>query len=244
MRQGAGCNLPDRCRKRRVTISKSVNLPQESSSLTQLSPLLRASIVEDLNRRSPLQQFFNRSYQAFVTESVYQTALQKPEQVTSADLQQILSLGQAHSGLGLLMAIRLGDEAKRLKLLASMDLHSYRARTSEMRNAEGFKPWQVFSRVFIPTWLALFRTSCVLDDLTRALSAVVRYGNTEDRARLTSLAEHLKPDEKQTLRSWLQTSSLGLTELQAALNKSVNSKENSGEKSNSLWRRLLNPFGR
>jgi hypothetical protein len=229
---------------RRVIISERMDLRSESSSLIQLSPVLRASVAEDLNRRSRLQKFFNLSHRAFVAESVYQTALRKPDLITPADVQQVLPLGQIHSGLGLLLAIRMGDDAKRLELLASMELGLYRARISELRNAPDFKAWQVFTPVFIPAWLALFGAGYFLDDLTKALNAVARYGSAKDRARLTSLAEHLPPDHKQALSSWLQTSSLGLTDLQAALSKPVNSQGKSGEESNSLLRRILNPFGR
>jgi hypothetical protein len=236
--------------RRQVTIPESSPLRPDGFSLEQISTPLRKAIVTRLTRPSEhmLRCLLNRKHKAFIGEPIYQTLLHETDlSVTAADLELLTPLGQTHPGLGLLLALKSGNESQRLQMLAAMrDSTSYKQRVSELKTRPDFKPWQVFSPIFMLTWFELFRGAYSMTDLTCAVSKVAEHGSAQDRKYIENVHEHLDPAQRQTLGHWLKASPHRLERLQAALDKPVKRRAdgNSAGKSNSLVRRFLHRFGK
>jgi hypothetical protein len=233
--------------ERRITIPDSSSLRANGFSLEQVSAPLRNAIVSRLCRPSErmLDCLLNRKYAAFIGEPIYQTLLHGTDlSLTATDLELLTSFGHKHSGLDLLLTLKSENEAQRLRTLAAMDSFSYRERVRELRTLPDFKPWQVFSPIFVPIWFELFRDAYSMDDLTRAVAKVAEHGSPQDRLYVEEIHEHLDPAQRQALGQWLKASPHRLERLQAALNKPVKTGAGgkSAGKSNSLLRRFLHLF--
>lgn len=234
--------------RRQVSLSESSPLRANGFSPERLSAPLRKGVVARLNRPSEemLRCLVRRQYAAFIGEPVYQTLLHETKLVsTTADLELISPFGQAHGGLGLLLAIASGDDARRLRALADMDAPSYKERVKQLSARPDFEPLQAFSPVFMPTWFQLFRGAYRLNDLKAAIAGVDAHGSEGDREYVQDIHEHLDADERQELRLWLKASGLRLGRLQAALDRPARAR-GAGRRGrlNSFWQRILHPFGR
>ncbi|MGB9182224.1 MAG: hypothetical protein WCB68_23545 [Pyrinomonadaceae bacterium] len=237
--------------QRRVTIPDSSPLRANSFSLEQISASLRNATVSRLSRPSErmLRCLLNRNYTAFIGEPIYQALLHEAHlSPTATDLELLTPLGQTHRGLALLLALKSGNESQRLQMLTAMkNSTAYTQQVEELRSAwPDFKPWQVFSPIFIPTWFALFRGSYNMTDLTCAVAQVAEHGSAEDRKYVEDIHQYLNSAQRQALGQWLKASPHRLERLQAALDKPVKTGADgkSARKSNSLFRRLLHPFGK
>jgi hypothetical protein len=235
--------------RQRVTIPVSSPLRANGFSPELVSEPLRKAIVARLGRPSQdmLSCLAGRYYAAFISEPVYHALLRETElPVTPSDLELLSPLGRAHRGLGLLLALKSGDDAQRLQALAAMDAPSYKERVKQLRTWPGFKPWQAFSPILTPTWFDLFRGAYCLDDLTTAITKVAEYGSEQDQGYVESIAEHLDPDERQALARWLKASGLSLDRLQSALDKPARKRAggNSAGTPRSFLRRVLRRPGR
>jgi len=232
--------------RRHVTIPESSPLLAAGFPLEQLSTPLREAVRTRFEEpaEQQLSTLLDRQYAAFVGRPIYQTLVREPElELTAADLELLTPLGQQYLSLGLLLALKTGNESERLKLLAAMDLRSYGACLDELRNWRGFRPWQVFSPPFMSLWFEFFRDSYSLDDLTAAVGAVAEHGSKQDRKSLEAVHEYLDPEQRQALGRWLKTTANRFGKLQAALDKPVNAETSEG-KPNSLWHRMLHPFSK
>ncbi|HEV7375105.1 MAG TPA: hypothetical protein VGN95_10340 [Pyrinomonadaceae bacterium] len=235
--------------RRQVAIQEPSPLRIDGFSLGQLSAPLRKAIATQLSQPSAdmLQCLINRKYKTFMGEPIYRTLLHGTElSLTASDLELLTSLGQTHHGLGLLLAMQSGNESQRLQMLAAMDSHAYKQRVRELRTRPDFKPWQVFSPIFMLTWFALFRGDYSMSDLTCAIAQVAEHGSAQDRKYVEDIHEHLNPAQRQELGDWLKASPYRLERLQAALDKPFNKKARASSigKSSSLLRRLRHPFGK
>lgn len=234
---------------RRVTVPDSSPLRADGFSPERLSEPLRKAVVAQLNRPSgeSLNRLVKRRYAHFVGESVYQALLREAElPLTAADVELLSPFGRTHDGLGLLLALKSGDDAQRLRMLAALDSSSvYRERSAQLSTRPDFRPWQVFSPIFMLTWFSLFRGAYGLDDLTTAVSKVAEHGSERDRKYVEDVYEHLDPRESQELGRWLKASGLRFARLQAALDAAARAhgRGKRAGKSRSLFSRLRHPFG-
>jgi hypothetical protein len=233
--------------QRLVKLLETLTLRADGFLPEQLSSTLRHAIVMRLNPlpQNLLRSLINHQYERLIGESIYQTLLHDSDlPLTSSDLELLNSLSKAHRGLGLLLALRSDNERRRLDVLTAMSPAEYKQRIGELKTRPGFKAWQVFSPIYIPTWFDLCRGFYNLNDIIRAISGVAEHGSKQDRQHLEYMNKCLKPDQRQQLRRWLESSPHRLSNLQAALEKSDNSREagRSAEASGSLWRRLRHPF--
>lgn len=235
--------------RRQVTISESSPLRASYFSPEQVSAHLREAIIARLSRPSEnmLRCLVSRKYAAFIVEPVYQSLLREAElPVTPSDLELLSPFGGAHHGLGLLLALRSGDDAGRLRALAAMDAPSYKEHVRQLRTRPDFEPWQAFSPIFMLTWFDLFRGAYCLDDLTTAIAKVAEHGSRQDRDYVETIHEHLDSAQRQALGRWLKTSTFRFNRLQAALDKPVNAMagDSRAGKSRPLLRRILRPSGK
>jgi hypothetical protein len=235
--------------RRRVEIPESSSLRAAGLFPDQLSAPLRRAIVARLNQpqKKLLRQLIDQRYAAFISEPVYQTLLHDEVlPLPAADLKLLHPLGQTHWGLGLLLALKSGDELQRLEMLAKMTLEEYRQRVGELKTRADFQARQVFSPVYIPTWFDLCSDSYTMEGIIRAVSVVAEHGSEDERYQLELVAEYLQPDQQQELRRWLKSSPLRLSKLESALDKAIKSSERShaAKSSNSIWQRLRNPFNK
>jgi len=228
--------------RRHVTIPKSSALWAAAFHSEQLSPALRDMLRARLE--GPADQdlitLLERRYAAFVARPICQTLLQAPElRPTSHDLELLTPFGEHYLSLGLLLALRTGNESRRLQLLAATDPPSYRACVGELRGSPGFEPWQVFTPVFMHMWFETFRDDYNMRDLITAVGKVAEHGSKQDRKALETMHEHLDQGQRQELGSWLRTTPYSLRALQDALDKLAGD-----GKSNSLWHRMLHTFSK
>lgn len=242
---GGASHMIDAAR-RQVILPESSPLRANGFSPERLSAPLRKGVIARLNRPSEemLRRLFRRQYAAFIGESVYQTLLHETS-LTSDDLELLSPFGQAYDGLGLLLAVASGDDARRLRALADMDAPSYKEHVKQLSARPDFEPWQAFSPVFMYTWFQLFQGAYRLNDLKAAIAAVEAHGSEGDREYVQDIHEYLDADERQELRLWLKASGLRLGRLQAALDRPARARgAGRGGRPNSFWQRILHPFGR
>jgi hypothetical protein len=229
--------------RREIAISDSSALLADGFSLEMVSAALRGVILDRLDRPSEqmLYCLLNRKYAAFIAEPIYQALLHESDlTLTGTELELLTRFNQIHSGLALLVALKSGDESQRLQTLAAMDLSSYKQRLGELRTRGDFKPWQVFSPIFMPAWFDLLRGTYSIDDITTTIATVADHGSKQDREYVGAIHEYLNPGERQALGRWLRSSPHDFGDLQAALDKPVSTRAN--HTGNSSWRRVLNPF--
>lgn len=243
-----GSNYVIDAARRQVTIPDSLPPRVDGFSPERLSAPLRKAVVGRLGRPSEemLRCLVNGRYVAYIGEPMYQTLLSEAElPLTAADLELLLPFGRAHCGLGLLLALKSGDDAQRLRRLAAMDSRSYIGYSTQLRARPDFRPWQVFSPIFMSTWFDLFRGARRLDDLTTAITKVAEHGSEQDRKHIEAIHEHLDPDERRELGRWLKASTLRFARLQAALDAPAHTRAggSSAGKSRSFLRRIRHPFG-
>jgi hypothetical protein len=194
-----------------------------------------------------LRCLVERRYETFIGELMYQTLLHETGlPLTTADLELLSPFGRAHDGLGLLLALKSANDAQRLQTLAAMKLPSYKERIMQLKTRHDFKPWQVFSPIFMPTWFDLFRGAYSMHDLTTAITKVAEHGSEPDREYVESIYQHLDPTQRQTLASWLKASQFRFDRLQAALDKPARARAGDGPngKLHSFMHRILHPFGK
>lgn len=235
--------------RRWITFPDSSPLRADGFSPERLSAPLRQALVAWLGPPSQemLRCLVNRRYAAFVGEPLYQTLLREAElPLTAADLKLLSPFGQAHGGLGLLLAMKSGDDAQRLRRLAELDVRSYTERSEQLRGRPDFRPWQMFSPIFMHTWFSLFRRDYRLDDLTTAITRVAEHGSVGDRKYVENIDEYLDQGERQALGRWLKASALRFDRLQAALDRPIHARGRDGftGKSRSFLRRILPRLGR
>lgn len=217
--------------QRRVTIPELSPLKANGFSTGQVSDPVREAIVTRLSRPSEhmLRSLVNRKYTAFIGETLYRSLLDEPElHPTAADLELLAPFGQAHSGLGLLLALKSGNNSHRLQVLGAMDVRSYNERIKELRVLPDFKPWQAFCPILMFTWFELFRGAYSMEDLTKACTQVAEHGSAEDQEHLQTIAEHLDTAQRQALGQSLKAFPHRFDKLQAALDKSANERPGSG----------------
>jgi hypothetical protein len=235
--------------RREITIPQSSPLRANGFSPDEVSAPLRNALVARFTRLSTdmLHCLVERRYASFIGELIYQALLHEPGlSLTTADLERLAPFGRAHDGLGLLLALKSGDDARRLQTLAAMKLRSYKERITQLRAGHDFKPWQVFSPIFMPTWFDLFHGAYSMNDLTTAITKVAEHGSEPDREYVESIYQHLDPTERQTLGSWLKASRLRFDHLQAALDRPVRAQtgDSPNGKLHSLLHRIRHPFGK
>ncbi len=234
--------------RRRVAVPDSSSLWTDRLATERLSAPLRQAVVAQLGRPSEemLRCLANRRYAAFVGEPLYRALLGEAGlPLTPSDVELLAPFGRAHGGLGLLLALKSGDDAQRLRRLAALDSQSYTERCEQLGASSDFEPWQVFSPTFMYTWFRLFRGVYRLDDLTIAITKVAEHGSEQEREYVEDIHEHLHPDERRALGRWLQASTLRLERLQAALDSpSCGGADGNHEgKVRSFLRRVRHPFG-
>ena len=236
--------------RRQVTVPDSSPLWAAGLAPELLSAPVRQAVVARFGRPADemLRCLVERRYGAFVGEAVYRSLLYESDLTpTPSDLELLSPFARSHDGLGLLLALQAGDDARRLQRLAAMDSASaYRERCKQLSRRPEFKPWQVFSPIFMPTWFELFRGAYRLDDLTTAIAKVAEHGSDSDRIHIKTIAEHLDPAERQELGRWLKSSGLGFERLQAALDAPARTRArgDSAGKRRSLLRRILPRHGK
>jgi hypothetical protein len=235
--------------RREITMPRSSPLWSNGFSPEELSAPLRKALVARTIRPSKemLRCLLERRYATFIGELMYQTLLHDTElPLSTTDLEPLSPFGRAHDGLGLLLALKSGDDARRLQTLAAMKLPSYKERIKQLRARHDFKPWQVFSPIFMPTWFDLFHGAYSMNDLTTAITKVAEHGSEPDREYVESIYQHLNPAQRQTLGSWLKASRLRLDRLQAALDKPVRARtgDSPNGKRHSFLHWLTRPFGK
>jgi hypothetical protein len=233
--------------RRRVEVPASSSLRAAGFFPEELSAPLRKSVLARLNQpqQNLLRRLIDHQYAAFIGEPVYQALLHDDGlPLAAADLEVLNPLGKTHRGLGLLLALKSGNELQRLEMLAAMKLDEYQQRVRELRARSDFQPWQVFSPGYIPTWFELCRDSYGMDDIFRAVNGVAEHGSKAERQQLESVSEGLKPDQRQELRRWLKSSPHRLSNLDSALERAASSGASgqTTKPSGSLWRRLKGSF--
>lgn len=236
--------------RREVKIPASSRLRANGFSLDGGSAPLRNNIAARLNRPSTdmLRYLVERKYAIFIGELMYQTLLHETGlSLTTTDLELLSPFRQTHDGLRLLLALKSGDDAQRLRTLAAMSNRTrYEERIRQLRIRHDFKPWQVCSPIFMSTWFDLFRGAYSMGDLTTTITKVAEHGSKQDRKYVEHIHEYLDPAQRRELRSWLKASRLRLNRLQVALDKPVQARvgSSSRRKSHSFLRRILHPFGK
>lgn len=209
----------------------------------QFSLPLRQAIIARLasSPASLLGWFINSRYGVFISEPTYQALLHERDLSLTADDMEILSsLAKTARGIGLLLALKSGNESQRLQMLTEMNSDEYRRQVRELATRADFKAWQAFSPTQLPSWFFLFRESYTMDDIIQGISGVAQHGSKEARRRVMEIVGYLKPEHLQELQRWLKLSPYRLSELQSALDKSVISRAaiQSAEEPRSIWRRL------
>lgn len=231
---------------REVRIPQSSRVRANGFSFDEVSAPLRHIVNEQLDQPTTdmLRHLAEHKYATFVGEVMYRTLLRETGlSLTEADLKLLSPLGETHNGLRLLLALKSGNDAQRLKTLAAIDGRpSYEEQVRQLRVRHDFRPWQVFSPVFMRSWFDLFRGTYGMDDLTTAITRVAEHGSRQDQKYIESLHEYLDPARRQELSTWLKASKLHLKRLQAAMDKSV--KARASRKPRSFLRRILHPFGK
>ncbi|MBV8855789.1 MAG: hypothetical protein JOZ02_02410 [Acidobacteria bacterium] len=236
--------------RRRVTVPESAPLWADGFSPERLSSPWRQAVVTRLSQPSDgaLRCLVERRYRAFIGESAYQGLLSEAGLApTPDDLELLAPFARAHEGLGLLLALKSGDDAERLRRLAAIGSSSaYREHCTQLRRCPEFKPWHVFSPIFMPTWFSIFRGSYRMEDLTIAVAKIAEHGSESDHRHLETISEHLDAGERQALGRWLKESAFGLEHLQATLDApaAVPTRDGSAAKSRSFLRRILPRSGR
>lgn len=236
--------------RRQVTLPAASPLREGCFSPERLSTPVRQAVVARFRRPSSeemLRRLVGGRYGAFVGESVYETLLcEAGLTLTASDLELLSPFAPAHGGLGLLLTLKSGDDAGRLRMLAEMDARSYAERGRELCALSDFRPWQMFSPVFMARWFELFRGRYRMDDLTAAVAKVAEHGSAADKSYVEDLGEHLDSDERQALGRWLKSSSLRLERLQASLDAPARARPcgDSNGKSNSFFSRVLHRLGK
>jgi hypothetical protein len=236
--------------RRQVTIPEPSPVRENRFSPEQLSPPVRQLIDRRLNQPSEqmLKYLSERRYSSFVGELGYRSLLHGEEvPLTETDLELLLPFGRSHRGLGLLLALKSGNEEERLRTLADIPNRAeYKQRIGELKTRPDVKAWQLFLPSLMHTWFDVLRTDYTMEDITRAVASVAEHGSTKEREQLICLDEQLDGGQRRELATWLKASSHRLEHLQAALNKPAptNRGGRSGGKSNSFWRRLRRSFTR
>jgi hypothetical protein len=235
--------------RQQVTLPEWSPLLANGFSPERVSEPLRKAIRARLAKssRDMLLRLLDRKYTAFVGETIYQALLGETElPLTPADMELLSPFGLSHDGLGLLLSLKSGDDARRLRTLAAMNSSSYKEYVGQLKARPGFKPWQAFSPVFMPTWFDLFREDYGLDDLTTILVKVSAHGSEQDREYVETIHERLDPARRQALGSWLKASHLRFNRLQAALDSPVRESADRyrAARSRSFLRRIFHSFGK
>lgn len=233
--------------RRRVVVPESSPLRGNGFSPERLSAPLKKAVAARLSRppEAALRRLLECQYEAFIGEIVYQALLRETDSpVALSDFELLSSLGHAHHGLDLLLAVKSGDDARRLRTLSRLDCSSYKEYARQLRARPDFRPWHAFSPTFMSTWFDLFRGEYRLDDLTTAVAGVAEHGGEGDREYVEDIYKHLDEDEQRALGDWLRASPLRFARLQAALDKSARASADGGLGGGSrpLWRRILHPF--
>lgn len=235
--------------RRQITLPESSPLRAAGLSPEQLSPPLRKAVTSRFGRASEkmLGDLLERRYAAFIGEAVYQSLLrERGLPLTSSDTELLNPFAETHRGLGLLLALKSGDEARRLQTLAMMSKAEYVQRVKELKTYPDFAAWQAFSPIWMPTWFELFQGDYNMKDITGAVASVAEHGSADDRLQVEYIYERLKPVQRQELGRWLKASPHRFERLQAALDKPDNASagNHSAGGAKSLWRRLRHPFTR
>jgi hypothetical protein len=236
--------------QQQITLPESSPLRSNGFSPELVSEPLRKAVVARLSRPSDamLRRLAEHQYVAFIGEPLCQTLLSEAElPLTRADSELLARFGSKRNpGLSLLLALKSGDDAGRLRALAAMDAPSYRECVRQLKARPGFEPWQAFSPVFTPTWFELFRGAYGPDDLTTAVAKVAEHGSGEDMDYVHTIAEHLSADELRALGRWLKASAIRLERLQVALDERARRRAGGDRAGNShsLLRRITHLFGK
>jgi hypothetical protein len=210
----------------------------------QFSPHLREAIVARLSKGPTETLAWLTRSQSLVLfcEPAYETLLHDANLTLSAsDLEVLTPHAKGHHGLGLVLALKTGDESMRLQALADMGRDEYAQRVAEFKARPDFKPWQVFFPAHFDAWRHLCRELYTLDDLAHGISSVAEHGSDQARRDLTVIASSLPyKTERQALLQWLRSSSYRLPAFETALRMSLASEDQQGgEESGSLPKRIL-----
>jgi hypothetical protein len=235
--------------RRQVALPDSSTLRANGFSPERVSGPLCEAIRARLGRPSDalLRRLIDGQYAAFIAEPLYRTLLSETAlALTPADSELLSPFAPSHRGLCLLLALSSGDDAVRLRTLASLDASSYKEHVRQLSARPGFEPWQAFSPIFMPTWFQLFRGVYRLGDLTAAVTKVTEHGSEQDLVHVEALDEHLEGDERREFGLWLKASPLRLDRLRAALDKPARPRAGgrTGGGPRSFLRRLLHLPGR
>lgn len=229
--------------KRQVIIPELSPLRAAGFSPEQFSMPLRKAIAAQFSRPSEhmLRSLLHHQYEAFTSEPIYRALLHEPDlPLTTTDLELLSAFGKKHLGLELVLALKSGNESQRLQALAAPDdSRSYKELVREFRAWPDFKPWQVFSPVFMSTWFEIFRGEYTLDHLITAVTKVSEHGTAQDRKYVLDIHTHLDLTERQELRQRLKASPHRFDKLLAALDKSIKASNSAAGKPHSLLRRIL-----
>jgi hypothetical protein len=234
--------------RRQVKLPESSPLRANGFSPESVSEPLRKAVAARLGRPSEvmLRRLAEHQYAAFVGEPLYQALLNETGlPLTQGDSELLSRFGPKHRGLSLLLSLKAGDDAGRLRALAAMDAPSYKECIRQLKARPDFSPWQAYSPIFTPIWFDLFRRDYRLEDLTTAVAKVAEHGSGEDLDYVYTIAEHLNADERLTLSHWLKASAIRLDRLQLALDAPAH-REVGGKRAgrhHSLLRRITHPFG-
>lgn len=235
--------------RHQVTVPEWLLARENHFSLEQFSPPVRELIGRRFNRPTErmLDCLGTRRYEAFVGELAYESLLAGSDPaLTDSDLEALLPFARSHSGLGLLLALKSGDEPRRLGALASVrDWSEYRQRLGELRGRPGVEDWQLFSPGFMSTWFGAVG-DYNMDDIKRAVASVAEHGSDEDREQLICLDECLAGGRRRELAAWIAASPFRLDRLQAALSRpaAANGRQRGHGGLNHFWRRLRRTFSR
>lgn len=236
------------CARRQVTLPESSPLKAAALLPEQLSPGLARPVSAYLDRptRWMLSSLLERKYATFMGEAVYQALLREREaRPTKLDIELLNPFAEAHCGLGLLLALRSGDEGCRLRALARIRQKDEYVRLAKaLKNSPDFEPWQAFSPDWMPTWFDLFRGDYDAADIVNSVARVAEHGSEHDRQQIEYIHERLDTSQRRALSSWLKSSPHRFDHLQAALDRPDAAGSRSDGAVASLWRRLRHPFNR